>query len=80
MWDTGRSPEPIVEELGLKQISDRDQLATIVARVIVENPEPVTNFKEGKETSIRFLIGQVMRATRGKANPQLAEKMLREQM
>ena len=80
MWDTGRSPEPIVEELGLKQISDRDQLASIVARVIVENPEPVTNFKEGKETSIRFLIGQVMRATRGKANPQLAEKMLREQM
>jgi aspartyl-tRNA(Asn)/glutamyl-tRNA(Gln) amidotransferase subunit B len=80
MFETGRPPKAIVEERGLQQISDTDQLSGIVQQVITDNPGPVEQFKEGKDTVIKFLVGQVMRATRGKANPQLAEQMLREQL
>jgi aspartyl-tRNA(Asn)/glutamyl-tRNA(Gln) amidotransferase subunit B len=80
MWKTGRSPQEIVEERGLKQISDAGELVGIVAQVIADNPDPAAQYKAGKETIIRFLIGQVMKATRGKANPQLAEQLLREQL
>ncbi len=80
MWETGRPPQEIVEELGLKQVSDASQLTGIVGQVIAHNPDAVARFKAGKETTIRFLIGQVMKATRGKANPQMVEQLLREQM
>jgi aspartyl-tRNA(Asn)/glutamyl-tRNA(Gln) amidotransferase subunit B len=80
MFETGRPPREIVKELGLEQISDAGQLETVVQQVIVEHPGPVEQFKGGKDTVIKFLVGQVMRATRGKANPQLAEQVLREQL
>jgi aspartyl-tRNA(Asn)/glutamyl-tRNA(Gln) amidotransferase subunit B len=80
MFETGRPPKEVVEELGLQQISDTSQLTGIVQQVVAENPGPVEQFKGGKDTVIKFLVGQVMRATRGKANPQLAEQMLREEL
>jgi len=80
MWQTGRAPDVIVQELDLGQISDREQLATLVARVLAENADAVASFRAGKETALRFLIGQVMRASRGKANPQLVEQLLRAQL
>ncbi len=80
MWETGRPPQDIVEEHGLKQISDASELTGVVDQVIADSPQAVANFKAGKETIIRFLIGQVMRATRGKANPQLAERLLRQRL
>jgi aspartyl-tRNA(Asn)/glutamyl-tRNA(Gln) amidotransferase subunit B len=80
MFQSGRWPQEIVEELGLQQISDAGQLIPIARQVIAKNPGPVEQFKGGKETIINFLVGQVMRATRGKANPQLAEQVLREQL
>ena len=80
MFETGRSPAEIVKELGLEQISDAGQLLSTVQQVIADNPGPVEQFRGGKETVIKFLVGQVMRATRGKANPQLVEQMLREQL
>jgi aspartyl-tRNA(Asn)/glutamyl-tRNA(Gln) amidotransferase subunit B len=80
MFDTGRSPQEIVEELGLRQISDANQIAEVARQVITDNPEPVAQFKGGKEATLKFLVGQVMKATRGKANPQLAEQVLREQL
>ncbi len=80
MWETGRSPQEIVEEMGLKQVSDASELTAVVHRVLANNPDAVVSFRAGKETTIRFLIGQVMKATRGKANPQLAEQLLRDQM
>ena len=70
----------VVETLGLQHISDADQLGSIAQQVISDNPDAATQFKNGKETTIKFLVGQVMRATRGKANPQLAEQVLREQL
>jgi aspartyl-tRNA(Asn)/glutamyl-tRNA(Gln) amidotransferase subunit B len=78
MFETGRPPREIVEELGLQQISDKGTLVPIAQQVIADNPGPVEQFKSGKESIIKFLVGQVMRATRGKANPQLAEQVLRE--
>jgi aspartyl-tRNA(Asn)/glutamyl-tRNA(Gln) amidotransferase subunit B len=80
MWETGRPSQDIVKELGLEQISDSGELSGIVSQAITANPDAVAQFKAGKETTIRFLIGQVMKATRGKANPQLAERLLREQL
>jgi aspartyl-tRNA(Asn)/glutamyl-tRNA(Gln) amidotransferase subunit B len=78
MFETGRPPRKIVEDLGLQQISDEDQLIAVAEQVVADNPEPVEKFKGGKESIMKFLVGQVMRATRGKANPQLAEQVLRE--
>ncbi|MCB0194276.1 MAG: Asp-tRNA(Asn)/Glu-tRNA(Gln) amidotransferase subunit GatB [Anaerolineae bacterium] len=78
MFETGRDPQAIVKELGLQQISDADQLIEIAQKVIADNPDPVEQFKNGKETVINFLVGQIMRATRGKANPKLAEQVLRD--
>jgi len=80
MFETGESPKTLVEKMGLQQISDEGELAGIVQQVIADNPGPVEQFKGGKETVIQFLVGQVMRATRGKANPQVAEQMLREEL
>jgi aspartyl-tRNA(Asn)/glutamyl-tRNA(Gln) amidotransferase subunit B len=80
MFETGRPPEEIVEQLGLQQISDLDQLTTIAQQVVADNPDPVAQFKGGKETIINYLVGQVMKATRGKADPKLAEQTLREQL
>jgi aspartyl-tRNA(Asn)/glutamyl-tRNA(Gln) amidotransferase subunit B len=80
MFETGRSPQQIVEELGLQQISDEGALVGVVQQVLTANPEAVESVKGGKEQALKFLVGQVMRATRGKANPQLAEQLLRAQM
>jgi len=78
MFESGRSPRALVKELGLEQISDKDELVSIARQVLSDNPDAVEQFKKGKETVIKFLVGQVMRATRGKANPQLAEQILRD--
>jgi aspartyl-tRNA(Asn)/glutamyl-tRNA(Gln) amidotransferase subunit B len=80
MFETGRSPQALVEELGLQQISDEDTLVAMARQVLQENPGPAAQFKAGKETVIKFLVGQVMRASRGKANPPLVEKILRDQL
>lgn len=80
MFDTGRPPLDIIEELGLRQISDTSQLAAVAQQIIADNPDPVAQFRAGKEATLKFLVGQVMKATRGKANPQLAEQALREQL
>jgi aspartyl-tRNA(Asn)/glutamyl-tRNA(Gln) amidotransferase subunit B len=80
MFDTGRPPLNIVDELGLRQISDTDQLIAVARQVLMDNPGPAEQFKAGKEATLKFLVGQVMKTTRGKANPQLAEQALREQL
>ena len=78
MFDTGKSAQEIVKEQGLTQISDEDALAEIVAKVIAENPAAVQDFKQGKKRAIGFLVGQVMKATRGKANPGIVNQKLQE--
>ncbi len=80
MLETEDDPADIVKELGLAQISDEEELAGVVEEVIGEQPEAVENFRKGKENALKFLVGQVMRKTRGRANPQLVNELLRERL
>ncbi len=75
-----RSPRRIIEEERLAQISDEERLEAIIERVIEENPKPVADYLGGKEGALRYLVGQVMKATRGKANPGLANRLLKERL
>jgi aspartyl-tRNA(Asn)/glutamyl-tRNA(Gln) amidotransferase subunit B len=77
MFDTGENPDSIVRKKGLVQISDESQLEEIAQRVIDENPKSVQDYNNGKEKALGFLVGQVMRHTRGKANPQMANDILK---
>ena len=80
MFSAGKPPAQIVEEQGLAQISDADALGIAVADAIAANPDPVSEYLNGKEQIIRFLVGQVMKITKGNANPQLAMQLLKERM
>lgn len=80
MFFTGKNPQIIVEEKGLRQIADEDELRRIVRKVIEENPKSVEDYKKGKEKALGFLVGQVMKETKGKANPQLTNQLLREEL
>ena len=76
--DTGKSPSQIVVDEGLAQVSDEDSIRVICAEVIDENPEPVASYKGGKTSIIGWFVGQVMRKSQGKADPQMAKAMLEE--
>ncbi len=80
MIDTGRSAKDIVEKNGLKQISDDKSIIEVVDRVLKENAKAVDDFKKGKEQALAFLIGQLMRHTKGKVNPEAANRILKERL
>jgi aspartyl-tRNA(Asn)/glutamyl-tRNA(Gln) amidotransferase subunit B len=75
-----RSPDDIVEERGLRQVSDEGALGPVIDEVIAENPGPVEQFLAGKEGVLGFLVGQVMKRTRGAANPRLVQDLLRRRL
>ena len=79
-FETGKSPAAIVSEKGLEQIADRGELEAIVREVIDENPEAANDFRDGKKQAMKYMMGQVMKKTRGKANPKLASEMLRNNL
>jgi len=76
MFNTGKRAAQIVEEKGLMQISDEDELAAIIDRLIAAHPEVVEDYRKGKKKALGFFVGQVMKETRGKANPQIVNKLL----
>lgn len=78
--ETGKEPKAIVEEKGLVQISDEGEIARVVESVIANNPESVEDYRNGKEKAVGFLVGQVMKETKGKANPQLVNKLIKERL
>jgi aspartyl-tRNA(Asn)/glutamyl-tRNA(Gln) amidotransferase subunit B len=80
MFATGKQAAAIIEERGLAQIDDVKQIGVMVDQVLAEHSEPVAQYLAGKETVIGFLIGQVMRASRGKAEPQVVRRVLRERL
>ncbi|MFQ6066804.1 MAG: Asp-tRNA(Asn)/Glu-tRNA(Gln) amidotransferase subunit GatB [bacterium] len=80
MFKTGKAPEKIMEEKKLVQITDELKLANTVEEVVKENPGAVNDFKKGKKEALSFLIGQVMRKTKGKASPHLVNKLLKERI
>jgi len=80
MFKKGSDPSHIMSEKDLTQVSDEKDLDVIITKVIDKNPEPVTQFKNGKEGAIMYLVGQVMKLTKGKANPQVVQKMLKDKL
>ena len=78
MFSTGKDPSNIIKEKGLKQISGEDELAGIVEEVISENKKAVNDYRGGEESALKFLIGQVMTKSRGSANPQVAQDLLKK--
>ena len=80
MFQTGRDPETIVREKGLVQISDEGAIAAVVDDVLAANPKVVDDLRAGKDKALGFLVGQVMKVTRGKANPEMVNKMLKERI
>ena len=80
MFETGKSAHFLIKELGLAQLSNKDDLTKLVNDVLKENPKAITDFQKGKRTSIGFLIGAVMRKTSGKANPRLVSEILRNEL
>lgn len=80
MYTTGKSPRQIVDEKGWVQVRDESELESVIDRVMAENPKEVEQFRGGKEKLFGFFVGQVMRETKGKANPQLVNEILRKKL
>ncbi|MGY8822972.1 MAG: Asp-tRNA(Asn)/Glu-tRNA(Gln) amidotransferase subunit GatB [Candidatus Latescibacterota bacterium] len=80
IWDRGGTPAQIVEAKGLVQISDTSELDGVVTQVIADNPDAVEKIQGGNLKIVQFLMGQVMKATRGKANPQLVQELIKKQL
>jgi aspartyl-tRNA(Asn)/glutamyl-tRNA(Gln) amidotransferase subunit B len=80
MWETGKDAAAIVAEKGLKQISDSGEIEAIVARIIADNPKQTEDFKSGNDKVIGWFVGQVMKASQGKAHPGLVNKILRDKL
>ena len=76
MFKTGSSAEEIVKAKGLSQISDTSELEKMVEEVIEANPQSVSDFAEGKKQAAGFLMGQLMKASKGKANPKVVKEIL----
>ncbi|MCC5465143.1 Asp-tRNA(Asn)/Glu-tRNA(Gln) amidotransferase subunit GatB [Pelosinus baikalensis] len=80
MWTSRKDAEVIVKEKGLVQISDSSEIVAIVESVIAANPQSVADFKAGKDKAIGFLVGQIMKQTKGRANPDMVNTLLRERL
>jgi aspartyl-tRNA(Asn)/glutamyl-tRNA(Gln) amidotransferase subunit B len=80
MVASGKRPKVIVEEKGLSQITDEKAILEVVQTVIAENPTTVADFKAGKERALKHLQGEIMKKTRGKVNPQVANRLLAEEL
>ena len=80
MYRTGGDPSQIIEEKGLIQVDNEDEMALIIQEVIDKNEKSVQDYRGGKGNALQFLVGQVMAATKGKANPEMARKILTEKI
>ncbi|NQD65907.1 Asp-tRNA(Asn)/Glu-tRNA(Gln) amidotransferase subunit GatB [Bacillus haikouensis] len=78
--ENGGNPEQIVKDKGLVQISDEGALLKIVTETLDANPQSIEDFKNGKDRAIGFLVGQIMKATKGQANPPLVNKLLQQEI
>ena len=78
MWSSGEPARAIVEREGLAQVSDEAPLRAAIAEVVASSPEQAATYRSGKASALGWFVGQVMRRTGGKANPQLVNKLLKE--
>ena len=80
MWNSKKSPDEIIEEKGLKQVTDSSEIKKVINQVLDQNPSQLEQYKSGKEKLFGFFVGQVMKASRGKANPEQVNKLLEERL
>ncbi|MGD9818728.1 MAG: Asp-tRNA(Asn)/Glu-tRNA(Gln) amidotransferase subunit GatB [Desulfomonilaceae bacterium] len=80
MWETGKSPESIVQEKGLLQVSDSSELESLITKVLEGNPSEVGKYLSGKTQLMGFFVGQVMKASKGKANPGMVNEILTKKL
>ena len=80
MFENPKTPEEIIKEKGLIQISDEGQIKQVVEKILQANPQSIADFKAGKDRALGFLVGQAMKETKGKANPQMLNKMFLEKL
>jgi aspartyl-tRNA(Asn)/glutamyl-tRNA(Gln) amidotransferase subunit B len=80
MYTTGKAPQAIIKEKGLVQISNVDEIEMIVSKVIEQNPKPVEQYRQGKTGNFGFFVGQVMKATGGRANPLTVNDVLKKRL
>ena len=80
MFAKGSDPSQVVEEMDLGQIGDEGELEKIIEKIMAANPDPVNDLKSGKENALQFLVGQVMKETKGKADPQIVQKLFKEKI
>ncbi len=78
MFNTGKKPDEIIKEKGLVQVSDEGLIKEIVTKVVENNPQSVIDYHAGRDRALGFLVGQVMKETKGKANPQIVNKYILE--
>ena len=76
MFINGGDPNKISEDKGLSQINDTESIQNVVSEILLENPSAVEDYLDGKDSAVRFLVGQVMKKTKGQANPQVASEMV----
>ncbi len=80
IWQSGKTADQVIEEKGLKQVSDSGAIEAIVDAVIAANPDPVAEYQAGKEKLMGFFVGQVMKASQGKVNPGMANQLLKKKL
>ena len=80
MWTNPDAPEKIVKDKGLVQITDTSAIESVVDEVIAKNPKAVEEYRAGKKKAIGALVGQIMKATKGKANPQMVNELLAKKL
>jgi aspartyl-tRNA(Asn)/glutamyl-tRNA(Gln) amidotransferase subunit B len=78
--DSGRFPNEVVAAKGLEQLSDSASIERAIAQVLTDHPKQVAEYRRGNEKVFGFLVGQVMKATQGKANPQKANEILKRKL
>ena len=80
MWESGDNPEQIIEQKGLKQVSNSDEIEQYIDQVFAQNSDKVEQYKSGKDKLFGFFVGQVMKMTSGKANPALVNQILKQKL
>ena len=80
MFRTGKAPATVVRDLGLEQISSSDEITALVERVLSQNAKAVGEYRAGKQEALKFLVGQAMRESRGRANPATLTETLKARL
>jgi aspartyl-tRNA(Asn)/glutamyl-tRNA(Gln) amidotransferase subunit B len=80
VYKSGKSPKEVVKSKGLIQLTDKAQIEEAVRKVLQENQKTVQDFFNGKKNALAFLVGQVMKVTQGRANPQMVNELLMQEV